>query len=484
MTVTKESSGVAWQVCIALSLFATAGRAFNSPYPGPQPARAITTKSLWQATSSRDLKERNPSILQQRLARATAQAQARQKQLNLPVLDDGAIGDLKQLNQVIDTTLAKKRRNAMLYGTEAKNSMLALLDFGVDGGDDEDDDSDELATTGTVQVVVVFGKSLIRNQITVEYASRLQRLLRFIADGEVDPHIICFCGGTSPGNQVSNADAGFVFFQHMLSTHHDAPLTTEFFLDRTSQNEEQALHNVVAHIKKQHLAEWLAISQDVVMEHWSRARKRVQVHFTLISTDYHLCNLNDIHRQSPKQSCLRPLQTLEVDDLGIIETSWSFCYATYPFKHATLETVAFMGRCYFLSEQLLPLLMNMRGVVNGEEFFQRENYLVLASVRRGLVEQMESLYQKSTALRTGLRQMNALKSAETVDVVLEGALLSLGRCIDLVRPAGLHVSPVSKSDYAKALRSLEHCMGQIRAFSDPDQPLPPTEWGKLDPTVT
>jgi hypothetical protein len=96
---------------------------------------------------------------------------------------------------------------------------------------------------------------------------------------------------------------------------------------------------------------------------------------------------------------------------------------------------------------------------------------------------MESLYQKSTELRTGLRQMNALKSAETVDVVLEGALLSLGRCIDLVRPAGLHVSPVSKADYVKALRSLEHCMGQIRAFSDPDQPLPPSDWGKLEPTV-
>ena len=54
-----------------------------------------------------------------------------------------------------------------------------------------------------------------------------------------------------------------------------------------------------------------------------------------------------------------------------------------------------------------------------------------------------------------------------VNVALEGVVLSLGRCIDLVRPAGLLVGSVSKMDFQKALRALEHAVSHIRAYCDP-----------------
>merc|ERR1712071_45351 len=66
-----------------------------------------------------------------------------------------------------------------------------------------------------------------------------------------------------------------------------------------------------------------------------------------------------------------------------------------------------------------------------------------------------------------------------VEVVLEGALLHLGRCIDLVRPAGLLVSSVPEADWESALSALEHSMREIRTVCDPDRPLRPTEWGKI-----
>jgi hypothetical protein len=66
-----------------------------------------------------------------------------------------------------------------------------------------------------------------------------------------------------------------------------------------------------------------------------------------------------------------------------------------------------------------------------------------------------------------------------VEVVLESALHSLGRCIDLVRPAGLLVSSVSKKDWVMALNTLEHSISEIHAVCDPDRPLRPSEWGKL-----
>lgn len=85
---------------------------------------------------------------------------------------------------------------------------------------------------------------------------------------------------------------------------------------------------------------------------------------------------------------------------------------------------------------------------------------------------MEELYKTKPSLRSDLRRRD-------VNVVLEGVVLSLGRCIDLVRPAGLLLSSVSKTDFAKALRALDHAMSQIRTYCDPDAPLDPSEWGKM-----
>ena len=139
-------------------------------------------------------------------------------------------------------------------------------------------------------------------------------------------------------------------------------------------------------------------------------------------------------------------------------------------------------RCYLLGEELMPLFINMKGVVAEREFLQRDNYVTAAAIRHQLVSLMEDLYRTSPGLRSGLREVTTFSDNEqTVDIVLEGATLSLGRCIDLVRPAGLHQSSVSKAEYTKALRWLNHCMTQIQAYCDPDRPLDQSEWGRLGP---
>ena len=94
-------------------------------------------------------------------------------------------------------------------------------------------------------------------------------------------------------------------------------------------------------------------------------RKKIRIHITLISTDYHLCSMNDIHLRSPRQS---PLNTLQVQvgatRKGIVDTTWSFRYSSYPYVYAKDEAVAFLGNCYLLSQDLLPLLVNLKGVVD------------------------------------------------------------------------------------------------------------------------
>ena len=113
------------------------------------------------------------------------------------------------------------------------------------------------------------------------------------------------------------------------------------------------------------------------------------------------------------------------------------------------------------------------------EFFQRDNYRVLVSIRRSFVNDMESFYQDQPSLKSTLRQY-VTRSEYTLDIVLEGALLSLGRCLDLVRPAGLLIGYVPKTDWKNAEMVLEHAVRQLRDACDPDHPLDPAEWGKLD----
>jgi len=100
---------------------------------------------------------------------------------------------------------------------------------------------------------------------------------------------------------------------------------------------------------------------------------------------------------------------------------------------------------------------------------------------------VEELYtEKGQSIRLGVinhfeRQGRNRLTKEDVKiiVVLESALLNLGRCIDLVKPAGLLVSSVPANTWSRALDALQKSMNHIQTVCDPDQPLDPTQWGKL-----
>jgi len=129
----------------------------------------------------------------------------------------------------------------------------------------------------------------------------------------------------------------------------------------------------------------------------------------------------------------------------------------------------------------------MRGVVEQTEFFQRDNYLLLSSIRRSFVSLVEAIYtDKGQEIRAGVIQYfeqsgrsQFTKEDVKIIVVLESALLNLGRCIDLVKPAGLLVSSVPAATWSKALFNLEESMSRIKTVCDPDQPLEASQWGKL-----
>jgi hypothetical protein len=421
---------------------------------------------------------------------------------------------LTQLTKVIDSQLYKNGPRGTRRGDypkidgvvqNARDNMISLLGFNQVKGDWKIHSS-----TSTFNVAIVFGKELVRDQVTVEYASRIRTLARlFKNEPGFRPSLVCFCGGIAEGSNVANSDAGYIFFRHICEAQGINLEGVSVCIDNKTKTDFEAVKYITEVVKKNYVPNWLESSPETT----SLMQKAVDVHFTLVSTEYHLCNINDVHHRSPEQSLLVGMETMgeafqdqrpnfgsttsfggKPSNLGMLEnggsirglvkTSWSFQYATYPYIYAKNDSVAFLGKCYLLGEELMPLLVNMKGVVDQTEFFQRDNYLMLASIRRSLVEEIEALhkpnYSRKKTLNNELRRIKDVHGNErNLITILEGALLSLGRCVDLVKPAGLHVGSVSKEDWKKALKALEHSMNEIRSFCDPDRPLLPSELIKL-----
>lgn len=55
--------------------------------------------------------------------------------------------------------------------------------------------------------------------MTVEYASRIRRLVQGMKSGRLRPDLVCFTGGRVRDNKVADASAGYVFFTHLCEQH-------------------------------------------------------------------------------------------------------------------------------------------------------------------------------------------------------------------------------------------------------------------------
>jgi len=484
------------------------------------------------------------------------------------------VSSLTKLTRVLDDQLYNIGPRGLsgdyppLYGViqTARDNMISLLNYNQVTTESrlkiqEESIQDTSYFTTSYQIIIVFGKPLVQEQMTLEYATRIKTLVRMFLDEAEEkkkrkekeeeedrqqvfkPILICFSGSIGGGggisspsslssattgqqqHYISSADAGYFYFRQLCGIHHIDLQNIHFFLDRSSQNDHDIISRIIDHVKHFYLPRWIVTNSHAIdsvsigtiwdpsvpqsssssssysslstQQPTSPEKKKIMIHFTLLSTDYHLCNINDVHHRSPRQSLFRAIEGID-DDMKsskvykreminqssrniigkLIHTSWSYQYATYPYIYAKEDAVVFLGKIFLLGEELMPLLANMQGVVDQKEFFQRDNYLMLASIRRSLVSLLESLHQNpqlEMALQLEIK-MKMERKEKDFKASLEGALLSLGRCVDVVKPAGLLLGSVSITDWAKALRALEHTMTVLRSLCDPDRPLKQSEW--------
>ena len=336
------------------------------------------------ATSSSDLKsgkKRKRNSVVSRLAKAAKEANSkynakkrRERDMASSTIheeDEDHLSSISNLSQTIDDELLHPRDG---YRPPLEfSSMRVLL---------EHNDRTMEAKNPREHVAVVFSKPLCQDQITIEYATRLVSLARAMKYEDYQPTLICFCGSTQPrkGNLVSETSAGVIFFRHLCTANQISLENTDLRIIQQTNTDSSwspsSLNPVVDELfNRNDLEVWLDKSQvyESKKDEYGllrrEPRKKIHIHWTLISTDYHLCNLNDIHVRSPRQS---PLHTLlhELDQAvrtyrGIVKTTWSFRYSTYPHVYSKDELTAFLCKCYLMAQELRPLLVNLRGVATG-----------------------------------------------------------------------------------------------------------------------
>lgn len=287
-------------------------------------------------------------------------------------------------------------------------------------------------------IVVVFGKRLIRDQVSVEYAKRIVTLVKQLASGALDPHIICFTGGRAPGGCVTEAAAGYAFFRSVCEEAGVDVDDYSYLLEEKSTSTLQNVHNVIAALRRRCNPEAIT-----------------NCHFTLVSSDYHIIRMQEVHRLNVQESALFPLQ--------LFSASWNFIFAAYPFCVSRVPATAFLGRAIVLANDLSIVVVNLNGVVSRRQFMAKDNVHRLQETFAKMRDMYRVINSRSySGFRTDMR-----KHAETLELAIHRVREVHTTLLPLQEDGGT----VSPDDMEMALRLLMSVVRDIRESMDPDRVL-------------
>lgn len=394
--------------------------------PMPRPAFGLSPalarshaqpKSSWASCSNLRLARPPPPRAVQTAPRATVTPPGP------PGKADGGLTNLNELTERISDLLntGSIQRGRATPSPSADDLRLAHLD-------------------ASTHVVVVFGKRLIRDQVSVEYAKRVVTLVKQLATGALNPDIICFTGGVAPAGCVSEAAAGYAFFRSVCEESGVDVSAYDYMLEEKSATTAQNVKGVIAGLQQR-------------LDPGAVAR----CHFTLVSSDYHLIRLQEVHRLSVNsdESALFPLQ--------LFGATWSFLFAAYPFCVSRDAATAFLGRAVVLANDLGVVLVNVNAAVASRQFIAQEN---LARLRETFAK-MRDMYRvidsrAASGFRTDMR-----RHAET----LELAIHRVREVATALSPLSVDGEAVPGDDLKLAQRLLMAAVRDIRESMDPDRVL-------------
>lgn len=297
--------------------------------------------------------------------------------------------------------------------------------------------------SANTHVAVIFGKHLIRDQVTVEYAKRIVTFIKQIASKSLNPDVICFAGGKGLRDQssISEAAAGYSFFRAICEEVNLDVSRFGFMLEEQSHNTKENLRNVIDELRSR-----------------SGSAAISACHFTLVSSDYHLIRIQEIHRLSPRQSILFPLE--------VSSATWNCVFAAYPFCVSRDAATAFLGRAVVLANDLGIILVNLNGAIDDREFVSRENLHRLNET----FAKMREMYRliDARAVGEGGFQSDMRTHAETLELAIHDVREVQTLLNPLLNDIG---SSIPRADLEVARRLLASTICNMRSSMDPDRVL-------------
>lgn len=212
-------------------------------------------------------------------------------------------------------------------------------------------------------LLIVLGKRLNENELTEEGISRVDALVKYLAESlnaeSRSSTAVAFCGGVTKGQSVSEADAMHRYFRELESLR-EVPFTLgAILLEQLSTNTVENIQNLAAEMIKSGL--------------FTRGQS---VKVTFVSNDYHLQRIFEIQQLMDEQGLLKVLVE-KCLALGVelqIDRKLD-AHIAVPYPHQTAK-----GQLFLLMDVLTTYRVYLEGVCAGA--FERDLEIVRAEPER------------------------------------------------------------------------------------------------------
>ncbi|OEF94271.1 YdcF family protein [Vibrio splendidus] len=206
-------------------------------------------------------------------------------------------------------------------------------------------------------LLIVLGKRLNENELTEEGISRVDALVKYLAESlNAEPRsstAVAFCGGVTKGQSVSEADAMHRYFRELESLR-EVPFTLgAILLEQHSTNTVENIQNLAAEMIESGL--------------FTRGQG---VKITFVSNDYHLQRIFEIQTLMDEQGLLKVL----VDRCSALGVDLQIdrqleAHVAVPYPHQGPQ-----GQLFLLMDVLTTYRVYLEGVCAGT--FKRDLELV------------------------------------------------------------------------------------------------------------
>ncbi|MDK9737323.1 YdcF family protein [Vibrio sp. D404a] len=281
-------------------------------------------------------------------------------------------------------------------------------------------------------LVVVLGKRLNKNELTAEGRGRVEAAIHYLVERSQEHLAVAFCGGITPGQESSEAEVMYQYFQQLESQ-------LAYPLDIQARLLEKRSTNTIENIQN--------LAQELLESGLFEAGQSLNVIF--VSNDYHLQRIFEIQSLMDAQGLLKVLEE-RCAALGMrlnIERDIEK-HVAVPYPHHSLR-----GQLFLLIDSLTTYRVYLEGTVAGR-FVGQEQQTRKVPARLGL-EAIDKAIQLSKSGQFSL---------------LNSLLPLLQGCIDET-PAG-----TDKEKVREYLALLDTNLTLLNRNLDPEQDLNTRWW--------